>query len=126
MLSSSKHLRATDWILTLNTPLSEAYAPMYTSRRYLLAGISAGTFAMLAIAWLVMRMLTAPLVTRDQGGGGYEHGERGALRLLSYSSSDEIGTLAKAFNGMVSSRLKKNRRLCRRGRIVSGTGRDRQ
>ena len=106
MLSSSKHLRATDWILSVNAPLSEAYAPVRSLRNYLLAGILIGTIAMLGIAWLVMRVLTAPLaaVTREVEAMGTE---TELVRQLSYSSSDEVGRLAQAFNGMVAALGKK-------------------
>ncbi len=100
MLVSFKHLRTTDWILGLNFPISEAYAPMYKTRQYLLGGIAAGTLAMLVIAWLVMKRLTAPLqaITRHVAA---LPGKIGTEILIPISSKDEIGTLAQAFNGMV-------------------------
>jgi PAS domain S-box-containing protein len=74
---------------------------MYTTRQYLLVGVAAGTLAMLVIAWLVMRHLTAPLVsvTRQVEAMGEK---AGGLQHLSYRSADEIGTLVKAFNRMVT------------------------
>jgi PAS domain S-box-containing protein len=100
VLASFKHLRTTNWILALNFPLGEAYAPMYKTRQYLLAGIAAGTLAMLVITWLVMRRMTLPLttVTRQVEAMGEE---TGALRMLNCGSSDEIGTLTAAFNRLI-------------------------
>lgn len=101
MLVSHRHLRATNWMMSLYYPVSEAYAPMYKTRQYLLLGIAAGTLAILAIAWLAMKRLTAPLVTVTRQvvamGGTTEE-----LRLLSCRSADEIGTLVTAFNRMVT------------------------
>jgi PAS domain S-box-containing protein len=100
VLASFKHLRTTNWILALNFPLGEAYAPMYKTRQYLLAGIAAGTLAMLVITWLVMRRMTLPLttVTRQVEAMGEETGD---LRMLNCGSSDEIGTLTAAFNRLI-------------------------
>lgn len=100
MLASFQHLRTTNWIVGLNFPISEAYAPMYRTRQYLLAGIAAGTLAMLAIAWLTMRRLTLPLVTITRQVEAMRE-EAGAIRLPDSGSSDEIGTLATAFNRLI-------------------------
>jgi PAS domain S-box-containing protein len=103
VLASYKHLSVanSNWIVGLHLPLSEAYAPVVKTRQYLLGGIVAGTLAMLSIAWLVMRRLTKPLeiVTRQMEAMVREPG---APRRLSYSATDEIDTLATAFNGMVA------------------------
>jgi PAS domain S-box-containing protein len=100
VVASFKHLRTTNWILALNFPVSEAYAPMYKSRQYLLAGIAAGTLAMLVLTWLVMRRLTLPLTTVTRQVEAMGEGT-GALRLLNCGSSDEIGTLTAAFNRLI-------------------------
>ncbi len=97
LLSSFRHLSATNWILALNFPTSEAYAPMYKTRQYLLGGIAAGTLAMLVIAWLVMKRLTAPLAAVTRQVETME-----GLNRLDYRSLDEIGTLVAAFNRMVT------------------------
>ena len=101
MLSSFKHLTATDWVVGVNFPISEAYAPMYRTRQYLVGGIAAGTLAMLAIAWLVMKRLTAPLqaITRHVAALSEKSGKN---RCITLESSDEIGTLAEAFNSMIA------------------------
>lgn len=103
VLASYKHLSATNssWILGLHFPLDEAYAPMIKTRQYLLCGIVTGTLAMLAIAWLAMRRLTRPLETVTRQVEEMAR-EPGGPRLLCYESTDEIGTLATAFNGMVA------------------------
>lgn len=108
VLASYKHLSSTNssWILGLHFPLSEAYAPINKTRQILLAGIATGTLAMMALAWLVMRRLTRPLETVTRQVEAMAR-EPGAPRQLSYSATDEIGTLATAFNGMVAALDKK-------------------
>lgn len=100
MLASFKHLRTTNWILAVNFPLSEAYAPMYRTRQYLLGGISMGTVAMLVIAWLIMRRLTLPLetITRQVEAMG---GNIWTLRVPDSGSTNEIDTLASAFKRLM-------------------------
>jgi PAS domain S-box-containing protein len=108
VLSSFKHLSATtaNWILGVHFPLDEAYAPMRKTKGFLLGGIMVGTLAMLTITWLVMRRLTGPLETVTRQVEAMAR-EPGAPRLLSCSATDEIGTLASAFNVMVTALDKK-------------------
>ena len=101
MLVSYKHLAITDWITALNYPAAEAYAPLYRTRLYMIGGIAAGTFAMLLIVWLVMKRLTSQLqlITRHVAALPEKSGRD---KLVPVISADEIGTLAEAFNDMVS------------------------
>jgi len=101
MLVTYKHLTITDWITALNYPVAEAYAPMHRTRLFMVGGIAAGTFAMLVIVWLVMKRLTTPLqlITRHVAALPEKSGSD---KLVPVVSADEIGTLAEAFNGMVS------------------------
>ena len=101
MLSSFKHLTATNWIVGVNFPIREAYAPMYRTRQFLVGGIAAGTIAMLMIAWLVMKRLTAPLQDFTRHVAALP-GKKGAQKRVPIVSEDEIGTLARAFNDMVT------------------------
>ena len=100
ILASFRHLRTTNWVLALNFPVAEAYAPIYKTRQYLLIGMSAGTLAMLLITWLVMRRLTLPLSTITRQVEAMQEGA-GALQLLDCGSPDEIGTLTAAFNQLI-------------------------
>ena len=98
MLTSFAHLRTVNWIVGIHNPVDEAYDIMYVTRSYLIAGFAAGTFAILGITWLVMRRMTLPLMTVIQEVEGMRDGQ---LRPVSFSSSDEIGTLAAAFNRLI-------------------------
>ncbi|WP_432822307.1 bifunctional diguanylate cyclase/phosphodiesterase [Trichloromonas sp.] len=100
-LASFAHLQATDWILSANYPVSEAYAPLSKARAYIGAAAVAGTAAVLAVAWLLMHGLTAPLLTIARHVSALPE-LSGEQKLIRISSQDEIGTLAEAFNQMVS------------------------
>lgn len=103
MLTSFKQLATNDWIVVANLPLEEAYASLYEARRYFVLATLAGTSAILIIAWLMMRGLTAPLmaITRHVQSLPGKSG-RGKL-IVGMNRGDEIGTLAEAFNEMITS-----------------------
>ena len=103
MLTSIKQLTTNDWFVVANLPLAEAYASLYEARRYLVLATLAGTSAILVIAWLMMRGLTAPLmaITRHVQSLPKKSG-RGKL-IVGMDRGDEIGTLAEAFNEMITS-----------------------
>jgi diguanylate cyclase (GGDEF)-like protein/PAS domain S-box-containing protein len=112
MLATFKRIRSTGWILGGNYPLEEAYAPIYTARRYVLGGMAGGTLLMLAAVWLLMRRLTAPLST--MAAQVQEIGRNPAARQrLEVASSDEIGTLAREFNQMLDEIERQQRDLAR-------------
>jgi PAS domain S-box-containing protein len=101
MLASFKHLRMTSWILGCNYPISEAYAPLETARRYFYLTAVAVTAVMLFITWLIIKRLMSPLaaITRH-----LEHiqEKQGEERLIFIDSSQEISVLTTAFNSMIS------------------------
>jgi len=106
-LASFKHLRSTDWILAATYPIAEAYAPLYTARRYLIAVTAAGVATMLAMVWLLMKGLLAPLLVMTRQVESLPD-KAGAEQLLEINSDDEIGKLARAFNRMAT-KLEKRR-----------------
>jgi PAS domain S-box-containing protein len=100
LLTSFKRLRSVNWILSANYLQSDAYAPLYQAKWYLLSALCGGLLCTLAVCWLFMRHLTAPLVTfirHVERITGDEH-EPEPIRI---DTRDEIGTLALAFNRMV-------------------------
>jgi len=100
LLSSFRRLKTTNWILSANYVQSVAYAPLYKAKWYLLSSLFGALCCTTVITWFFMRYLTSPLVdfTRHvEEMTGKEH-EPVPFEI---GSSDEIGTLALAFNRMV-------------------------
>lgn len=100
VLASFKHLRTTDWILAANYPVAEAYAPLHKAVHYFVSAITAGVLAVLLLAWLLMKRLTEPLLAFTRHVESLPE-KGGAQKQIAVDSSDEIGTLAKAFNAML-------------------------
>lgn len=101
LISSVRHMASTGWILAANYPAAEAYAPLETTQLYFLLATLAFTVAILAIVWLLMKRLTAPLeaFTRHVESLPEDFGHH---HLLEIDSGDEIGIMAQAFNHMVT------------------------
>jgi PAS domain S-box-containing protein len=101
LLSTFKRLQTTNWIFAANYPQSEAYAPIYRVKWYLLSVFISMLFLAILIAWGFMRHLTAPLLL-------FIHhveqitGREDQLEPILVKARDEIGTLAQAFNRMVA------------------------
>ena len=106
MLSSFKHLASNDWVIAVNMPLEEAYAPLYKGRTFFILAAIAGTGAFLLLAWLMMKRLTAPLLVITRHVSEMD-GKSGEDKFIPIEGGDEIGTLAKAFNGMIAALDKK-------------------
>ncbi|ABQ25487.1 PAS domain S-box protein [Geotalea uraniireducens] len=100
VLASFKHLRTTDWILAANYPVAEAYAPLHKAVYYFVSAITVGVLAVLLLAWLLMKRLTEPLLAFTRHVESLPE-KAGAQKQIAVDSSDEIGTLAKAFNAML-------------------------
>jgi diguanylate cyclase (GGDEF)-like protein/PAS domain S-box-containing protein len=100
-LSSFRHLKSTAWILGANFPLSEAYEPLLKAGNYLAVVIIVGTAIILSLVWLLMHHLTAPLRTVTRHVESLTE-KSGTDRLVTVEWHDEIGTLANAFNTMVT------------------------
>ena len=101
VISSVRHLRDTGWILVANYPSAEAYAPLKTTQLYFLLATLAFTIVVLAIVWLLMKRLTAPLATFTRHVESLP-ADFGHHHLLEIDSGDEIGVMAQVFNQMVA------------------------
>lgn len=101
VITSAWHLKTTDWILVANYPVAEAYAPLKTARLYFLLATLALTVAVLTITRILMKRLTTPLAdfTRHVESLPEANGQN---HLLEVESNDEIGTMTKAFNRMIT------------------------
>ncbi|MBI2355318.1 MAG: HAMP domain-containing histidine kinase [Deltaproteobacteria bacterium] len=100
MLASFSRLHTTSWILGVNYPISEAYAPIIMARRYFAVAAAMGTVGLLFLTWLVMKRLMSPLAafTRHVELLPEKSGDE---RLVTLDSGDEIGVLGTAFNSLI-------------------------
>jgi signal transduction histidine kinase len=101
-ISSFKRLQTTGWILAANFPRSEAYAPVYQARRYLLVALAVVMMISILIVWPFMGYLIAPLQSltshvREMAGNG-----EGLPLSPQVRRRDEIGILAKAYDSMLT------------------------
>ncbi len=100
-LMSFTRLSTTDWILASYYPVEEAYRPLKEAKGYIaLAGLL-GTAAVLALVWLMMNRLTSPLLAITRHVQALPQ-KSGSDKIITIGTDDEIGTLAEAFNDMVS------------------------
>ena len=100
LLSSFKRLKTVDWILSANYQQSEAYAPLYKAKWYLLSALVVALCGTVSVGLLFMRHLTAPLVTFIRHVEGIT-GQEQEPEPIKIRTRDEIGTLAEVFNRMV-------------------------
>lgn len=110
LLSTFKHLRTTDWILAVNFPSKEAYAPVFRARSYFIAATIISSLLAMALVWILMRRLTGHLVAMTRHVATLPNRE-GSEKIIRIESDDEIGTLAAAFNGMLSELDQKQQKL---------------
>jgi signal transduction histidine kinase len=101
MFSACKRLRVTSWILAVNFPTAEVYAPLHTAKRYFDASSIALTIMLLIATWLITRRLMSPLaaMTRHVELLSQKEGDE---RLIAVDAVNEIGGLATAFNTMIA------------------------
>ena len=102
LISSFKRLKTTDWILSANYPLAEAYASVTQAREYLILFIIIGIALSILVVWLVMDRFLSPLseLTRQIQGMG-QAAQTEAAPNISVTGTGEIGQLALAFREMV-------------------------
>ncbi len=102
LIASFKRLKTTDWILSANYPLAEAYASVTKAREYLILFIIIGIALSIFVVWLVMNRFLSPLseLTRQIQGIGQE-AQTDTAPDITVTGTGEIGQLALAFREMV-------------------------
>jgi two-component system cell cycle sensor histidine kinase/response regulator CckA len=100
-ITSFKRIGATDWIVGVNTPMAEAYAPIERARRTLIAVVAATLLAVTIVIWRLMNLLTKPLLAFTAHVESISR-KQGLARRVPLASRDEIGHLAAAFNRMLA------------------------
>lgn len=100
MLVSFQRIPSTNWVLGVNFPETEAFAPFYQAQRTFIWLIAGGTMAVLLLVWLLMRRFTKPLAVMTAHVEALP-GKQGESRFLRSTARDEMGTLGHAFDQMV-------------------------
>lgn len=101
MLASFRSLNKNRWILAATNPQTQAYAPLAAARRQFYLLLSTVIAVAMALTWLLMKYLTAPLqaVIRHIAAMPAKYGES---RFLQVKTQDEIAVLAQRFNQMIA------------------------
>jgi len=100
-ITSFKRLKAKDWIIGANYPVSEAYASILRARKILPPLLAAIFFLVTIAAWYLMNLMTRPLLAFTDHVARIPE-KKGAERFFPVTSADEIGRLTQAFNIMVA------------------------
>ena len=95
-----------NWALVAKVETEEAFAPVYRLQRDLLIVGAVALLIVLAIGAWLSRSLLGPLRELRAGVGRFAAGDYGAQ--VPVRTSDEIGQLCTAFNGMVGELSAKN------------------
>ena len=106
MLVSFKHLKINGWILAANYPVSEAHSIIFDLEKRYFITATFGIICILLAIYLLIRYLTSPLIVFTKHVEALT-GTMGTSKLLEIKTHDEIGTLSRAFNRMLSELDKK-------------------
>ncbi|HUY03325.1 MAG TPA: cache domain-containing protein [Rhodocyclaceae bacterium] len=103
VLTLSRHMKSTDWMVVAGIATSEAFAPITALKRQVYLGALLISLAVAVILYLVLRWQLAPLgmaaaAMRRMGGGD------APLAPIAVARHDEIGELVSNFNTLVAER----------------------
>ncbi|WP_243372859.1 PAS domain S-box protein [Geotalea sp. SG265] len=107
MVSSFRHLKTTGWVLSANSPQSEAYAPIDQTQRFMLLAVPIVAGLSIVTVWYMLGMLTAPL--RHLTAQVRTMATADEQKPIALDTGDEIGALAGAFNRLVVELNKKRK-----------------
>ena len=100
-LMGFKQLKTTNWYVAGVYPADEAYAPLKEARNRVIAITLASLLAGGVFAWLLAGLIVGPLLALTRHIGGLRDRPETVEHDLPLRN-DEIGALAKAFNGLLS------------------------
>jgi PAS domain S-box-containing protein len=101
LLTTYKRLRTNGWILASNYPIAEAYAPVRRMQAVFAVSTVIGITVLAVLLFVTIRHFTAPLVEFTRHVTELPR-KAGNERRVADPGEDEIGTLAQAFNGMIT------------------------
>jgi len=99
-LTTFKRLKAKEWIIGANFPLSEAYQPVYRIRSIFLVAIPIMVFALFLFMRRYLKSLTDPIIQLTSHVEDLPD-KSGDDRMLTVQGEAEITTLGRAFNELV-------------------------
>lgn len=100
ILASFKRIKTTNWIVAVNLPEKEAFAPVKKATQFAWIIVAAGTLLATIGVWLAMNRLISPLqsITSQMKAGT---GKPLASRQIVIKTKDEIFDFAKAYNNLM-------------------------
>jgi diguanylate cyclase (GGDEF)-like protein/PAS domain S-box-containing protein len=101
-LVSFKRLKSTGWILAINFPVDEAYAPINLFLNYFLLGISGCLLLSIFLAVKISSTITVPLLDLAVQADEISNANHSSQFLVNDRYSGEIAILATAFNRMLA------------------------
>lgn len=100
-LVSYKRLQSTGWILAIDFPVDEAYAPIHLFLNYFLLGMTGCLLLSILLAVRLSSTITTPLRNLAVQADKISNASHANHFLISNHYSGEIATLATAFNRML-------------------------
>ena len=101
LLTTLKRLKVNDWVLATNYPIEDAYAPVRAMEKTFALSITIGLIVLSVLLFLIIRHFIAPLAMFTQHVAKLPQ-KKGDARMVAHPGEDEIGTLARVFNGMIT------------------------
>jgi PAS domain S-box-containing protein len=98
VLASYKSISAADWIVTVATPTSEAFAPIYRMQQRMYLAAVFLTLLAGALNWWMMRRQLAPMLTAISQLNAMPE----KMQPLPVTRQDEIGQLVTGFNRLLA------------------------
>ena len=110
VLTLSRHMASTGWLVVAGIATSEAFAPIVSLRRQIYLGALLISLVVAAILYLVLRWQLSPLGEAAAAMRRMSSGEA-PLTPIAIARQDEIGELVGNFNALVAERRRMEQRI---------------
>ncbi len=100
VIANARFLPENDWVLVVKIDASEAYAGLATIDRWFALVAGCAVVLIGAVAWLLSRSMSLPLVRLSQLSNDFGADQPGGERSTDTNRRDEIGILAASYNAM--------------------------
>ncbi len=99
VLGASRHIPDTDWYLVVEQDREEAFASVFSLKRYIYTAIFLSVLITLILSWLLAYYIVKPIQELSAAAWALERGEFEEDRFIT-NRGDEIGALFAAFGKM--------------------------